>query len=584
MKKAQKVEKIFKPTKYLLKYKFMTFFVPFLKALEATTEIIVPFLISLIIDVGIKNNDTKYILTFSLIAISLNIFAISCALLAQHFASITVERMAQDMRRDIFSHINSLSYAELDKFSTAGLMNRTVEDVFQIKNGTGSLLRTTIRIPFLIVGSLVMALTVNAKLSLVFLVISPILLTCVILIISKIGPLLHKSKVLTDKASEITRENLTGVRVVRAFNKQNFEKERFYESNYALVNNELKLGALAAALPSIIYTIVNFAIIAIIYFGAFQINVGGLSQGNLIAFINYFGKISVALVSITRLVSIYVRMNTSSKRINEIFLLKNSITDPEKPIEIDTTNPNFGSVEFVNVSFSYNNIKNVIYDVSIKANPGETIGIIGGTGSGKSSLAYLIPRFYDVSKGSILIGGENIKKYKVNELRQIIGIVPQNPTLFEGTIYSNLCWRKNDATEEELIRALKISQSYDFVKEYPDFLKHKVNRGGTNFSGGQKQRLTIARALVNNPKILILDDSSSALDFATDAKLRKSIKQNLKDTTTFIISQRTNSIKDADKIIVLDNGYVAGIGTHEELLNNCSIYKEIHDSQSKEVS
>ena len=379
----------------------------------------------------------------------------------------------------------------------------------------------------------------------------------------------------------MTRENLTGVRVVRAFNKQDFEANRFQKSNYDLVDTELKLGNWSAVLVPVIYTIVNFAIIAILYFGGSEVNVGGMSQGNLIAFINYFNQIAAALVLIARLITIYTRMITSNKRIREVFDLKNSINDPDKPIDIDLSNPELSKVEFVNVSFSYDSAKHVVNNLSFVANPGDTIGIIGGTGSGKSSAVNLIPRFYDTTKGSVLVGGKNVKKYRVSELRKLIGIVPQNPTLFEGTIASNLKWRNPLATEEELTKALKISQSYDFVKEYPEYLNKKVNKGGTNFSGGQKQRLTIARALVGNPSILILDDSASALDFATDAKLRKAIKTKT-HCTTFIVTQRTNSIKDADKIIVLDNGNVVGIGTHEELLESCEIYKEIHNSQNKE--
>lgn len=583
MKKVQKQQKSFKIVSYLSKHKLAIFFVPVLKAIGAVTEVIIPLLMSYIIDIGIKNNDIAYIWKFSALILALSIVAIVADICGQYFAAKATERMARDMRHDIFAHINDLSHAELDKFSTTGLLNRTVEDVYQIKTGVGSLLRTAIRIPFLIAGSLVMAMTINIKLSLIFLVVSPVLIGAVLLIMKRVSPLLKLSKDKLDKTSNVTRENLTGVRVVRAFNKQNFEAKRFQTANYELVNTQQKIAAWGAILPSLIYTIVNFAIIAILYFGGFEVNIGGISQGNLIAFINYFTRISAALVAIARLITIYTRMSASSNRIDEILSLKNSIKDPAKPVEINFDNPNLSGVVFENVSFSYNNIKDVVSNLSIKVEPGQTIGVIGGTGSGKSSIVYLIPRFYDATKGNVLVGGENVKKYRVSDLRKIIGIVPQNPTLFEGTIESNLKWRKPDATEEDMIRALKISQSYDFVKEYPDFLKHKVDRGGTNFSGGQKQRLTIARALVDNPKILILDDSTSALDFATDTKLRKAIKTHLVNTTTFIVSQRTNSLRDADQIIVLDNGNIVDIGKHEELLERCSVYAEIHQSQNKEV-
>ena len=579
--KKQKAQKPFRPFSYMKKYKLMAFFVPVLKAIGAIIEIFVPLIMSYIIDVGIKNNDVGYIWTMASIILGLNLVAIITDILGQYYTAKTVECMSRDMRHDIFVHVNSLSHSELDKFSTAEILNRTVEDVYQIKTGIGSLLRTTVRIPFILVGSLVMAISINLKLSLIFLIASPILVLSVLLIMKKISPLLKLSKQKLDKTSNVTRENLTGVRVVRAFNKQNFETARFQTANYEQVNTDLKIVAWSSVLPSLIYTIVNFAIIAILYFGGIEVNIGGISQGNLIAFINYFGRISTALVAIARIITLYTRMSASTTRINEVMTLKNSITDPAKPIEIDLNDPQLSAVEFNDVSFSYNNIKNAIENLSIKVEPGQTIGVIGGTGSGKSSVVYLIPRFYDATKGTVLIGGENVKKYRVTDLRKMIGIVPQNPTLFEGTIASNMRWRKPDATDEEIIKALKISQSYDFVKEYPDFLNHKVNRGGTNFSGGQRQRLTIARALVDNPKILILDDSTSALDFATDTRLRKSIKTMLSGTTTFIVSQRTNSIRDADQIIVLDNGKVVGLGKHEELLENCLVYREIHNSQNK---
>lgn len=575
-----KTQKVFKPLGYLRNYKFLSFCVPFLKAVEAVIEVFIPLIMANIIDIGITNNDTTYIWQNALLILGLNIAAIVCAVVAQKCNAITVEGMAKDIRKDIFSHINTLSHAELDNYSTTSLLNRTIHDVNHIKVGTATLLRSTVRIPFLLIGSLVMAIRINLKLSIIFAIVCPVLICAVLLIMRKISPLIEKSKIKLDNTSNITRENLTGVRVVRAFNKQNYEAERFQTSNYDLIDTQLKLGTWSAALPPIIYTIVNFAVVAILYFGGMEVNVGGITQGNLIAFINYFTQIATSLVVIARLITLFTRMITSSKRINDIFELKNTITDPANPVDVSTIKNDISKVEFKNVSFSYNSVKNVVSDLSFIANPGETIGIIGGTGSGKSSVVNLIPRFYDCSKGSVYIGDNNVKKYRVSDLRKLVGIVPQNPTLFSGTIESNLKWRNPDATEEEMIKALKISQSYDFVKEYPDFLKHKVNRGGTNFSGGQKQRLTIARALVGNPKILILDDSASALDFATDAKLRKAIK-TMTNITTFIVTQRTNSIKDADKIIVLDAGNVVGIGNHQELLENCPVYSEIHNSQNK---
>lgn len=578
--KQAKVKSAFNPFSYLRNYKFLVFFGPFCKALEALSEVFAPFFMAKIIDEGIKNNDKPFIIKMAIIILAINILGMVFAILGQKCASVTSEGLGKDIRNDIFKHVNTFSYAELDKFSTTTILNRSVNDVYHIQEGTSQILRNVMRIPFLLIGSLVMAIFVDLKLSLIFLVVSPILLTIVFVIMKKMQPILTSGKVKLDKTSQITMENLSGIRVVRAFNKQNFEVDRFTNANTALLQNDLKLGYLGAIMHPLIYLVINFAIVAVIYFGGFLINTGSVSQGNLLAFINYFSQISGALIAFARIITVLTRMKISKNRINELMETKNSINSPENPIKINRDSKDFGKVEFQNVSFSYSNLKDIVKDLSIVAEPGQTIGIIGGTGSGKSSITNLIPRLYDVNKGTVLVNGHNVKKYKVEDLRSLVGIVPQNPTLFSGTIRENLCWRKKDATDEELIKALKIAQAYDFVKEYPDFLDHPVQRGGTNFSGGQKQRLTIARALVNEPAIIILDDSTSALDFATDAKLRKAIHTVLK-TTTFIVSQRTNSLKDADKIIVVDSGNIADIGTHEELLERCDIYREIHESQNK---
>lgn len=535
---------------------------------------------ALIVDVGIPNNDKDYIIKIAIIILVINIIGMIFAILGQKCASITSEGMGRDMRNDIFKHVNTFSHSELDKYNTTTILNRTINDVYHIQEGTSQILRNVMRIPFLLIGSLVMAIAIDLKLSLIFLVVSPILLTIVVIIMKKLQPLLNESKQKLDKTTQITRENLSGVRVVRAFNKQNYEIEKFTQANTGMLQNDLKLGYLGAIMQPLIYLVVNFAIIAVIYIGGVQINIGGVTQGNLLAFINYFTQISSALIAFARIITILTRMKISKSRINDLMETKNSITSPSNPIKIDTSTEKNGSVEFQNVSFSYSYLKDVVKDLNLKINPGETIGVIGGTGSGKSSIVNLIPRFYDATKGQVFVNGQNVKKYNIEDLRNIIGIVPQNPILFSGTIRENLCWRKKDATDEELIKALKIAQAYDFVKEYSDFLDHPVNRGGTNFSGGQKQRLTIARALVGNPSIVILDDSTSALDFSTDSKLRKSIKTML-SCTTFIVSQRTNSLKDADKIIVIDAGNIVDIGSHEELLERCDLYKEIHDSQNK---
>ena len=580
MAKKTKKNLKFKPTSYLKNYKWLVFLGPFFKALEAIGEVISPFFMAHIIDIGIKNQDKEYIIKIAILILAINLLTMLFAVLGQKCAAVTSEGMGRDMRNDIFKHTNTFSHAELDKFNTTTILNRTINDVYHIQEGISQILRNVMRIPFLLIGSLVMAIMVDLKLSLIFLVVCPLLIGVVVIVIKKLQPLLKEAKVKLDQTTQVTRENLSGVRVVRAFNKQNHEIDKFTEANTGILQNDLKQGYLAAIMQPLIYLIVNSAIITLIYFGGYQINIGKVTQGNLLAFINYFGQISMALIALARTVTIITRMNTSKLRINELMETENSIKSPANPVKIDTSTEDNGAVRFENVSFSYSYLKDVVKDLTIDIKPRETIGVIGGTGSGKSSIVNLIPRFYDATKGNVYVNGVNVKKYNVEELRSIIGIVPQNPILFSGTIRENLCWRKPNATDEELIKALKIAQAYDFVKEYPDFLDHKVNRGGTNFSGGQKQRLTIARALVGNPSIVILDDSTSALDFATDVKLRKAIHTTI-NATTFIVSQRTNSLKDADKIIVIDAGNIVDIGNHSELLSRCALYQEIHYSQNK---
>lgn len=566
--------------RHLAKYKLLAIAAPALKGIETVCELFVPFIMAQIIDVGIKNNDLNYIISYGVLMLSLNLVGAIFAITSHKIAATVQMNVGRDIRNSIFEHINELSHAELDKFSTTTLLNRTVNDVRNIQAGIGSTLRTITRAPCLLVGSLIMALFINIKLSIIFIIIIPTIVCILLFVTKRLKPLLVSIKAKLDKTTNITRENLTGVRVVRAFNKQNYETEKFKEANYDLINTQFKHGALQSALGPIISIVVNLAIIALFYFGSIEINIGDLSQGKLIAFIDYFGTISTCIVNISNYITVVTRMNASSVRINELFALQNTITDPAQPIKVNFDDNDLGKVEFKEVNFSYSSMKNAVNGLTISVEPGEIVGIIGGTGSGKSSIVNLIPRFYDVSQGEVLVGGKNVKKYKVEDLRNIIGLVPQNPTLFEGTIRTNMCWRKPNATDEEIIKALKIAQAYDFVHEYPDFLDHHVNKGGTNFSGGQKQRLTIARALVGNPHIIILDDASSALDFATDAKLRKAIRQTLSNSTMFIVTQRTNSIKDANKIIVINNGDIMDIGTHDELLERCTIYREIHYSQN----
>lgn len=579
-----KTKSSFSCLKYMKKYKLYSFLAPFFKGLETLTELFVPYIMAQIIDYGISAHDNAYIIKNGIIILILNILGIIFAIFGQKFASKVSTNIGKDIRNDIFSHINSFSHSELDKFTTTTLLNRTVNDVRNIQDGLGSVLRQIMRTPVLLLGSFIMSLFINVKLSIIFIIVVPIFLLIIWWITNKLKPLLIQIKTKLDKTTNITRENLTGVRVVRAFNKQDHETKKFRESNDQLIETQIKHATWASLLEPLIFLVVNFAIICLFIFGGIEVNIGELTQGKLIAFIDYFGTISSCLIMLSNLINIITRMNASSDRIKNLFLVQNSIENPTSPVAINPNDINLGKVEFKDVNFSYSGVKNIVNNLSFVANPGDIIGIIGGTGSGKSSIVNLIPRFYDTTSGEILIGDTNIKDYNVDDLRSIIGLVPQNPTLFNGTIRSNMCWRKQDATDDEIVKALKIAQAYEFVRDYPDFLEHKVNRGGTNFSGGQRQRLTIARALVGNPNIIILDDASSALDFATDKNLRKSIRQNLTVSTTFIVTQRTNSIKDATKIIVTNNGDIVDIGTHDELLQRCQIYREIHYSQnSKEV-
>jgi ATP-binding cassette, subfamily B, multidrug efflux pump len=569
----------FKLSKYLKVYKKQIILGPMFKFLEAVSDIVTPFLVSIILDNGIKNNNYTLIIWLSVAIFFMNLFGFAFAIVCQKCASIASEGVGKDIRLDAYKKITTLSSSEMDKYTTMALTNRSVHDVSQISNAIGMTIRQVARSPFLLIGSTIMALIINVKLSCIFLIVIPIILLLFFLIMKKTNPLYLEAKNNLDIVSNVTREDLSGNRVVRAFNKQNYEIDKFSKVNDKFTKTNLKIGAYTTLLEPLLNLVINLSIVAIIYFGGIEVNVGELSQGQIISFIDYLTQISLSLVVIARIIISYTRTGASIKRINELFILDPKVKNKDNALPInESEGPN---IEFKNVSFSYNNIKDVVNNLSLTISSGETIGIIGGTGSGKSSLINMLLRFYDSTKGEIFINGKDIQSYDLKSLRDYISVVPQNPTLFSGTIESNLKLRKQNASEEELIKALIISQSYDFVKEKPDGLKTVVERGGRNFSGGQRQRLTIARALVGNPKILILDDSSSALDYETDFNLRKAINTALKDTIKIYVTQRTSSIKQANKIVVLDNGDVVGIGTHEELLKTCVVYKEIYDSQNK---
>ena len=570
---------------------------PSFKLIETITELIIPVLIASMIDVGVAKNDTKYIMTYGAIVIALNFVGIAVAIICQKFAAKASVGIGSSIRSDLYKKINTFSHVELDKYSTATINNRLTHDITRIQQAISMFVRLVMRAPFLLIGSIIMAMTIDLKLSLIFLVVAPLILGVVSIILKATVPLYDKTQKNLDSVSNVTRENLQGARVIRSFNKQEYEEQRFENATKKLARSSIKVSAVSSLLNPVTSTIINFAIVAVLWFGGIQVNIGGLTQGQIIAFINYLTQISTALISLANIIVAFIKAINCGKRINEVFNTKVSIKSPEGAIGVITEHPmeekenvnekqtpeeSEFEVEFDNVSFAYSNTaKNAISNLNLKVKRGETIGIIGGTGSGKSSVIYLLPRFYDATKGTVKIKGKDVKEYNLVALRNLFGIVPKKSVLFSGTLRENMQWRKPDATDEEIFKAIKISQSEEFVKELDGKLDFKVQAGGKNFSGGQRQRLTIARALVGNPEILIMDDSASALDFQTDANLRAAIKQNTNNMTVFIVSQRVNTIRNADQIIVLEKGNVVGHGTHKELMENCEVYKEIHDSQTK---
>lgn len=554
---------------------------PIFKFFETITDIAIPLLVSNMIDIGVKNHDIRYIAIWGAIVVALNVVGIISAVLCAKLSAKACSGVSYEIRKNMYEHINTLSHAELDKFGTATLNNRITHDVARIDTALGMFLRTVMRTPFLILGSTIIAMIIDIKLSLLFLVVAPIIFFVVFIILKKTEPLYNESQNNLDKVSEITRENLQGARVVRAFNKQDYEEKRFSGAAKKLRKSSIKVVSISSLMNPITSTVINFAIIAVMWFGGLQVNVGTLTQGQIIAFVNYLLQISAALISLANLIIAFIKAFNCANRINEVFDAQPSVEETNHEFIITTTSPDVPKIEFQNVSFSYSNsAKMAVKNLSFKAYPGDTIGLIGGTGSGKSSVINLIPRFYDATQGQILIDGINVKNYSFAQLRGKIGIVPQKAVLFKGTLKDNLHWRKPDATIEEMQKAIKISQSEEFVRDLPEKYNFKVQAGGKNFSGGQRQRLTIARALVGDPEILIMDDSASALDFATDANLRKAIKDDI-NSTVILVSQRANTVRNANLIIVMDNGNIVGMGKHKELLENCEVYKNIYLSQTK---
>ena len=571
---------MFQLRRFLKKYKLQLTIGPLCKLIEAIFELFVPLITADIIDNGVANHDVGYVLSRGGWMILLGALGLCFALVCQKSASIASQGFGTQVRNAMFHHINTLSHSELDRFGTPSLITRITNDINQLQLAVAMLIRLVIRAPFLVVGALVMAMTIDLKMSLIFLAASPLIAFVLALIMHQSVPFYKTIQQKLDKVSLISRENLSGNRVVRAFSKQESDEARFDQKNDELAAAAVTVGRISALLNPLTYVIAQAAIVAIVWFGAQFVFGGYLLPGQIIALVNYMTQILLAMIVVSNLAVIFTKAFASAARVNEIFDTRPSVVEKNsKPISVDRNAP---AVEFRNVSFGYADNGYALKDISFTVPKGASVGIIGGTGSGKSTLVNLIPRFYDTSKGEVFVNGNNVRDYPFAQLRGKIGVVPQTAVLFAGTIRENMRWGKKNATDKEMIKALQISQSYEFVSQLPEQLDSLAAAGGKNFSGGQRQRLTIARALVSNPEILILDDSASALDLATDAALRKALSQQTRNMTVIMVSQRVGTIRYADKIFVLDKGKLVGTGTHNELFDHCDVYREICLSQLKE--
>ncbi|MGN0425456.1 MAG: ABC transporter ATP-binding protein [Acetatifactor sp.] len=566
--------------KYLKDYKLESFMAPLFKLLEATFELFVPLVMASIIDEGIANQDMGHIARMGLRLLLLAIVGLISAVTAQFFAAKAAVGFSTKLRQALFDHIQGLDFTNIDKVGTSTMITRMTSDINQVQSGVNMVLRLFLRSPIIVFGAMIMAFTIDVKSALIFVVAIPLLAIVVFGIMMWTMPLYKKVQANLDKVLGITRENLTGVRVIRAFHKEAEEEERFCQYTEALAHSQTYVAKISAVMNPVTYVIVNAATMVLIYTGAIQVNIGTLTQGEVIAIINYMSQILVELVKLANLIITITKALACADRVANVFEIKNA----EQLLPSDTVQHDKEAfLAFHNVSMTYQGAgAETLHDISFSVKKGETIGVIGGTGSGKSSLVNLIPGFYPVTEGSITLNGKDLRAYDETELRNRIGVVPQKAVLFKGTIRSNLLWGKQDATEEELWQAIDLAQAREVVEGKEGKLDSEVAQNGKNFSGGQKQRLTIARALVRQPEILILDDSASALDYATDAKLRTALRTLQGHTTTFIVSQRASTIRHADQIICLDDGEMAGIGTHDELMENCEVYREIYFSQYPE--
>lgn len=574
--------------KYFKDYKLESILGPLFKLLEASFELFVPLVMAQIIDVGIKNRDMGYILGRGGILVLLGVVGLACSLTAQYFSAKAAVGIGTRLRNDLFRHINSLSYKEIDIVGTSTLVTRMTSDVNQVQAGINLTLRLFLRSPFIVFGAMVMAFTINVKAALIFVAAIPLLSVVVFGVMFISMPLYKKVQRQLDQVLLTTRENLLGARVVRAFNRQEDEIDKFGQENDMLVRLQVFVGKISALMNPVTYVIINGAIIVLVWTGAWQVEEGIITQGEVVALVNYMSQILVELVKLANLIINISKALACANRISGIFAQESSIVERDGQAWRDGAESDPAAsvprVEFRDMDFYYAGAKEPsLSKISFAAMRGQTIGIIGGTGSGKSSLVNLIPRFYDATKGAVLVDGVDVRDYALKELRGKIGVVPQKAVLFKGSLRDNMKWGKKDATDEEIYKAIDTAQAREVVESKEKGLDFMIQQGGRNLSGGQKQRLTIARALVRRPKILILDDSASALDFATDAALRKAIRENTKDMTVFMVSQRATTIKNADRILVLDDGKLVGIGTHRELLERCEVYREICLSQlSKE--
>ena len=570
---------------YLKDYKKESILAPLFKLLEAFFELLVPLVMANIIDYGISNRNMGYIGKMGLLLLLLGVVGLASSITAQFFAAKAAVGFSTKLRQALFNHIEDLSFTDIDKAGTSTMITRMTSDVNQVQSGINMTLRLFLRSPIIVFGAMIMAFTIDVKCALIFVVAIPLLSVVVFGIILSTIPMYKKVQSKLDQVLGITRENLTGVRVIRAFHQEAKEADRFRENNEALSAMQIFVGKISACMNPVTYIIVNGAIIALIYTGAVQVNIGNLSQGEVVAIINYMNQILVELVKLANLIVTMTKALACAERVASVFDIGADAAyvgaqDQKLADKVDQSAP---FLDFKHVSLTYQGAgAPTLQDMNFTVNRGDTVGIIGGTGSGKTSLVNLIPGFYPATEGEILLEGRDIRTMNDEELRGRIGVVPQKAVLFKGTIRSNLQWGKPDATEEEMWKALELAQASEVVDGKPGKLDATVAQNGKNFSGGQRQRLTIARALVRNPEILILDDSASALDYATDAKLRAAIRTLEDKTTTFIVSQRASTIRHADKIIVLDDGEIAGMGTHDELLKDCTVYQEIYYSQYPE--